>query len=100
LLFVNTERTRIITDRVWGAPDLVAEILSPKPRIGTLEERLGWFAQYGIRECWLIRQDERELDVLEFDGHHLMRRRTFERNAPIRSCVLPGFRQSLEQIIG
>jgi Uma2 family endonuclease len=49
----------IVTDRVWGPPDLVLEVLSPRPRIGTLQERIDWFSRYGVRECWLVHQDAR-----------------------------------------
>ena len=99
LLFVSLERMGMVTDRVWGAPDLVIEILSPKPRIGTLDERIGWFAEYGVRECWLIRQEEREVEVLAFEKNTLVRRSTFESEIPIRSLVLPAFDRSLEQIL-
>ena len=49
LILVSEPRIGIVTDRVWGAPDLVIEVLSPWPRIGTLDERIAWFAQYGVR---------------------------------------------------
>lgn len=52
-------RVGIVTDRVWGPPDLVLEVLSPRPRIGTLQERIDWFSRYGVRECWLVHQDAR-----------------------------------------
>ena len=99
LLFVSIERMGMVTDRVWGAPDLVVEILSPKPRIGTLDERIGWFAQYGVRECWLIRQAEREVEVLAFEEKTFARRTTFEPEMQIRSVVLPAFDRSLDDIL-
>ena len=39
------------------------EVMSPHPRIGKLEDRLHYFAQYGVRECWLIHQLTREIEV-------------------------------------
>ena len=98
LVFVSLERIGMVTDRVWGAPDLVVEILSPKPRIGTLDERIGWFAEYGVRECWLIRQEEREVDVLGFDKSGVARS-TFDSSEPIRSVVLPAFDLTLQRIL-
>ena len=64
LLFVSEERRYILGDRVFGAPDLVIEVLSPHTRIGRLEEHVAWFAQYGVRECWLINTEERNIAVL------------------------------------
>ena len=40
LFFISNERSHILTDKVRGAPDLVVEVLSPHPRIGSLVERL------------------------------------------------------------
>ena len=61
LFFVSNDRADIIRDRVRGAPDLVVEVLSPNPRIGSTEERVQWFAEYFVRECWLFQQDRREI---------------------------------------
>ena len=41
LIVVLNEHRHIVADRVWGAPDLVVEVMSPRPRIGSLDERLG-----------------------------------------------------------
>lgn len=68
LTFVSTERAARVTKRVEGAPDLVIEVLSPHPRIGRLEERIGWFARTGVRECWLVSLHERRLAVLSMDA--------------------------------
>jgi Uma2 family endonuclease len=99
LVFVSMERLGIVTDRVWGAPDLVVEILSPRPRIGTLEERIGWFARYGVGECWLVHQFVREVEVLEFAGGAVATRNMFAADAPIRSKVLPQFTCCLDDIL-
>jgi Uma2 family endonuclease len=68
LFFISNERSHILTDRVRGAPDLIVDVLSPHPRIGKLGERIGWFQEYGVRECWLIHQLQRRVEVLNFVG--------------------------------
>lgn len=99
LVVISTGRHDIVTDRIWGAPDLVVEILSPHPRIGRLEERLEWFARYGVRECWLVHQFEREVEVIEFAGRTIAARRTCAATSAITSVVLPDFDLSLETIL-
>lgn len=99
-ILVSEERMSIVTDRVWGAPDLVIEVLSPRPRIGTLDERIGWFARYGVRECWLIHQDAREVEVIEFAAASVARRQVFLPEEGIRSGVLPEFHGSPAMIFG
>jgi hypothetical protein len=70
-MFISKRRQHIISDHIWGAPDLVVEVMSPHPRIGKLDERIGHFSQYG-------------------------RRRMFRGAAAIESAVLPDFRISPE----
>ena len=105
LFFISNDRAGIIKDRVRGAPDLVIEVLSPFPRIGSTDERIGWFRQYGVRECWLVHQDQRSVQVLQFS------RATYQRDASvasdveiardqrIASNVLPGFSMTLDDIL-
>jgi Uma2 family endonuclease len=99
VVFVSAARADIVTDRVWGAPDLVLEVLSPKPRIGTLGERLEWFATYGIRECWLYHQFARELEVVTFKSGAIASRHAFGFHDRIVSKVFPDFSQSCAAMI-
>jgi Uma2 family endonuclease len=99
VLFVSAARAHIVTDRVWGAPDLVLEVLSPKPRIGTLDERMQWFAAYGVRECWLYHQFARELEVVVFEAGAIEDRRRLGFNDRIISTVFTEFDGSCESII-
>jgi Uma2 family endonuclease len=100
LLFISNERRHILTDRICGAPDMVMEVLSPNPRIGKLDERIRWFAEYGVRECWLLHQFERRLDVLTFAGGVIETRAMFDERTPIQSSVLPEFKRSVGVILG
>lgn len=91
LFFISKRRQHIITDRVWGAPDLVVEVMSPHPRIGKLDDRLEYFAHYGVRECWLIHQLTREIEVLELDQFGVKNRLKVGGVDRIRSNVLAHF---------
>jgi Uma2 family endonuclease len=77
----------------------VIEVLSPDPRIGKTAERVRWFAEYNVRECWLVHQDDRTITVVEFDGERETARRTFARDEPIVSRVLPELTLRLDDVL-
>jgi Uma2 family endonuclease len=100
LVFVSRERADIVRERIYGAPDLVLEVLSPDARIGSLEERLRWFVEYGVREIWLYDQPHRQLEILTCEHRDVVARETFNRLARIRSGVLPFFTPALGAVTG
>ena len=100
LLFVSREREDIVYDKIFGAPDLVVEVLSPRPRIGDVEERVGWFARYGVRECWLVDIARREMVVLAFERGRVATRVRVAPDVPIPSAVLAGFPTSPVGLFG
>ena len=100
LLFISNARSHIVTDRIHGAPDLVIEVLSPRPRIGRIEERIGWFAEYGVGECWIVDLFARRLEVVTLANGLDAERRTFSERQLIHSRVLPGFSRDLGGILG
>lgn len=90
LVFVSKERDHIVRDRIYGPPDLAIEVLSPQPRIGQLDERIGWFARYGVRECWLADQIEKHIVVLKLSLRRgVVGRKAFSGSQAIVSDVLP-----------
>jgi Uma2 family endonuclease len=89
VLFVATDRRHIVGDCIEGPPDLVIEVLSPRPRIGTVDEKVSWYARYGVRECWLVDQARRELTVLTCAGGRVVARAPFGAETLISSTVFP-----------
>ena len=90
LLYVSAERAHIVTTKVFGPPDVVVEVLSPNPRIGALDERVGWFASYGVRECWLADLQKQRYALLTLNERGVVERRLCGGGAPAPSDVLPG----------
>ena len=91
LFYISNQRQDIVTDRVWGAPDMVLEVMSPNPRIGDVQQRINWFSEYGVRECWLVHQLTRDIEVLQLEKLGVHARRTFRGRERIDSTVLPFF---------
>ena len=55
LVFVSSERERIITDaNIQGAPDMVVEILSPSTASRDWRDKLDLYARHGVAEYWLM----------------------------------------------
>ena len=92
LMFISNARNDIISDHIWGAPDLVVEVVSPKPRIGRLEERIGYFTHYGVKECWLFHQVSRQIEIRKLKKFGADAARTYHGVQTIDSDVLPEFR--------
>jgi Uma2 family endonuclease len=100
IVFVSEERADIVSDRIYGTPDLVVEVLSPHPRIGELHERIAWFAHYGVKECWLVELSRREVAVLAFESGRVAGRGLFSGSDRIVSAVLPALTLSPADLFG
>lgn len=99
LVFISNARRRILMDRLIGPPDMVIEVLSPHPRIGKLQERIDWFAAYGVREIWLLHQLQERFEILGVEDGRVARRESFDYSVAIKSDVLPGFMLTLDDIL-
>jgi Uma2 family endonuclease len=93
VLFVATDRLSIIRDQVWGAPDLVVEVLSHRTEQRDRGEKLAWYRQYGVRECWLVDMWNTQVTVVDFSGA-FPDERVAKGVDTIRSSVLPALRVS------
>ncbi len=100
VIFVREERRHIVTDRVWGAPDLVVEVLSPRTAASDRKRKLEWYRKYGVRECWLVDDRAREVTVVRMDAVKPRPVRIFRPPLRIYSPVLPGFRPSVRRLLG
>ena len=52
---------------VEGRPDLVVEVVSPSSRRYDRVKKLGWYAQKGVPEYWLVDPEARTLEQLRLE---------------------------------
>jgi Uma2 family endonuclease len=91
VLFVSTERESICRDRIWGAPDLMIEVLSQGNQRHDRIVKTKWYRQYGVREYWLVDLIARHIEVRDLSSADAPSR-TFEGRTILRSRVLPRLR--------
>ena len=91
VLFVSNARLGICTDRIWGAPDLVVEVLSMGNQQHDRTIKVGRFREYGVRECWLVDPFAREVEVIDLTAASPVSRVCAPHDA-VRSVVLPRLR--------
>ena len=68
VMFISRERSSIIQNHIWGAPDLVIEVASPGTAYRDRTIKLAWYRKYGVRECWLVYPSEQRVEVVICEG--------------------------------
>ena len=67
IVFVAAERAGIVRDRIWGAPDLVVEVVSPGTKRRDTVDKRRWYRRYGVREYWIIDPVSQTVEVSTLD---------------------------------
>lgn len=92
IIFIAKDRLHIIgTARVNGAPDLVAEILSPSTAYYDLRGKFRAYAKYGVREYWIVDPDDKSVEIYEGKEGRFEQTRRVEGEGKAFSGVLEGF---------
>lgn len=98
-LFVRQERLDIIQQRgLFGAPDLVVEILSPATAQRDLATKRQLYSKYGVQEYWIVDPATRSIAVLTQQGSGLDTWQRYEATATLESPLLPGLALNLAKI--
>ena len=99
LLFVlNENRDRFAEQRVEGAPDWVAEIISPGSRKTDEEEKMAEYAEAGVAEYWLIDPKTEMIHIYVLMGDAYELRQTAGSNEAAQSIIIDGFSVSVNTL--
>jgi len=97
LVFIAKDRLDIVNHQIWGAPDLVVEVLSPGTARRDRTVKLGWYQKYGAREYWLVDPITTTIEVIRLKPRSLTRR-TYGEGAVLRSGVLRSLRLRVGEV--
>jgi Uma2 family endonuclease len=101
ILFVSGDRLHIITEQnVYGAPDLIIEILSPTTRDYDRQQKFHLYEQVGVVEYWLVDPQERIIEVFELVGGAYILLGKWEEGQRAMSHVLAGFEVAVNEVLG
>jgi len=100
VIFVANEHLDIIRERVMGAADLVAEVISPDSRQRDRIDKGDRYEQHGVREYWLIDPEAQTVEVLYLvAGRYQLVGRWHPRQRA-HSRLLEGFSLSVSALFG
>ena len=103
-MMVICDRSRIRQDGVYGAPDLVVEVLSFSTMRNDRTRKKDVYGRCGVREYWLVSPAERAVEVYRTNGTELILHNVYtlypdwamrKMSAEQRAAVLTHFQCSL-----
>jgi Uma2 family endonuclease len=75
---------------VWGAPDIVLEVLTPATARRIRCSKLRWYRLSGVKECWMLDTRHKRVEVLDFRAGNTLPH-IFSGRRSLRSQVLTTF---------
>ena len=83
-VMVICQRERISNKNVFGAPDLVVEVLSKNTRKKDMTIKLNKYANAGVREYWIVDPEQERVIVYDLEHDLGIALYTFENEVPVR----------------
>lgn len=88
--------------RLFGAPDFLAEVLSPSTRKKDIFIKLNKYKNAGVREYWMIDPDKQKVTVILFEEDDDISVYTFDDDIPVwisKGLCKVSFRQAKEWLV-
>ncbi len=99
IVFIPKQRQEIIKDDgIYGAPDLVVEILSPSTAYYDLRKKFRIYEKYGVREYWIVDPEMGSVEVYFNEQGHFSLTGKAEGKGEVESTVLKGFKVTLDEV--
>ena len=101
LLFISEERSGIIGNWVYAAPDLVVEIVetvypeTAERDRGAKRER---YERFGVRECWMVELSHHTVEVLVASDGGFVTAGVYGEGDVLMSSLFPGFSMDMNGV--
>lgn len=82
-LLVVCDRSKFRKGLVFGAPDLVIEVISRSTRRKDMMLKLSKYEAAGVREYWIVDPDKRKVIVYDFESDINVRLYDFTQEVPV-----------------
>lgn len=82
-VMIVCDRKKITRPRIYGAPDMVVEVLSPSNWYHDTVRKLKKYKNAGVREYWIVLPDEKKILVYVFEKSPDPTIYTFEDKVPV-----------------
>ncbi len=100
-VMVVCDRDKITRARIYGAPDMIVEVLSPNSWYHDTVRKLQKYKNAGVREYWIVLPEEKKIMVYVFEKSSDPTIYTFEDKVPVAiwdgKCVVD-FKMLYEEI--
>jgi Uma2 family endonuclease len=92
IIYVAPARAGLVgKDAVYGAPDLVMEILSPSTGYYDLTKKRDAYERFGVREYWIVDPERKRVELLVLEDGTYRSDQTITTDGTARSVLLEGF---------
>jgi Uma2 family endonuclease len=99
IVFISTANTRIIQRRaIFGAPDLLVELVSPSSVRRDRYDKKALYAQFGVKEYWIGDPANKSLEILTLNERRYELHGSAEISGKITSLVLKGLQFDVTEL--
>lgn len=100
LVFISKQRQEIIKeDGIYGAPDLIVEILSPSTAYYDLKKKYKAYESHGVKEYWIVDPEIKGIEIfsLKTEGRFELIHNASE-SGSVRSIILDGLEITIDEV--
>ena len=100
IVFIGKEKMGIIKeDGIYGAPDMIIEILSPSTAYYDIKKKYKIYERYGVREYWIVDPEMKGIEVfsLKADGEFELSSKAYETGS-VKSKFIVGLEIETKEI--